>query len=168
VGPNIGEIEFVGPVAVRDVVYSIGWVRHSTATQGVAYKLGRESSGRISATKLWDRELSKERTYATPLVTDERIYLIFWGGELQVLSAANGDLLSRMDTSQSAKNGSPSPTLGGNRFVVGSEHGFVITYSDEDTPKVLGEQFLEPHRATPLLDGGRIYIRGFDHLYCIE
>jgi len=171
VGPTISAIEFIGPVADGDVVYVIGWVRAQddrTLTRGTAYKLRQEEGGKIGVTELWGRDLSAERTYASPLLADKRLYVLFWRGELQVLDAATGDLLSTTETRLDAKNGSPSPTLGGDRIVIGSERGSVNTFSHEDSPRVLGARNFESHRATPLLDGDRIYIRGFEHLYCVE
>jgi outer membrane protein assembly factor BamB len=171
VGPKISRIDFIGPVAVGEMVYAIGWVpEHSdgSSTRGTAYRLSNEVDGRISANRLWDRTLSKERLYASPLVADERIFLVYWTGEVQSLNAMNGKLLWRMNTRLSASNGSPSPTYGGGRIVVGSERGYFVTYSNDDPPKVLGEFILEEQRATPLLEDGRIYVRGFEYLYCIE
>lgn len=172
IGPNIGQIEYVGPVVVGDTVYSIGWTRledgKTTVTIGRAHKLFGEEGGRIGVRKLWERHLSKERTYASPLIKDGRIFVLYWQGKLEVLSTASGELLSTALDVPGAQNGSPSATEGNDRVVIAFEGGEVQTYSLADQPKLLDQAVIERQRATPLLDGKRIYLRGMKYLYCIE
>jgi outer membrane protein assembly factor BamB len=172
IGPNLGRIEFIGPVADGDRVYSIGWTRleegHQLMTIGRAYQLTKEAGGRIRAEKLWERELSDDRTYASPLVVDDRIYVVYWHGLMEVLNAKTGEVLSSQTGLPRAKNGSPSAVAGSQRILIAYEGGEVQTFTLEEAPKLLGQIVIEEQLATPLLDGGRIYIRGMQHLYRIE
>ena len=171
VGDRLAGIEFIGPVAKDDKVYMIGHTRYpdkSVATHAAAYQLTRLPSGRVASRQLWDRKLSKERTYASPAVSDKRIYVLYKNGDVEVLSPHTGEQISVMEGLPTARHGSPSIAMGGGKLLMTFEVGLFRTYTDADQPKPLGRALIEPHRATALLDGSRIYIRGFDHLYCIE
>ncbi len=171
IGPQLGRIDFVGPVAFGDKVYVIGANAargDDQVTWGQAYQLVREADGRIAASTIWEAKLHSERSYATPLVSGDRIWLIYVDGALDVLDATSGEQLSRIGTPMRAFTGSPSATMGSGRVILGSESGTVSAFEHADEPGLLGLMELEPHLSTPLLDGERIYVRGLDHLYCIE
>ena len=170
-GDPLASIEFIGPVAKGDKVYVIGHTRYpdnSVATHATGYQLSRLPNGRIESKQLWDRKLSKERTYASPAVSDERIYVLYKSGDVEVLSPRTGEQISVVEELPTARNGSPSVAMGGGKLLMTFEVGVFRTYTDADQPKPLGRGMIESHRATALLDGSRIYIRGFNHLYCIE
>ena len=172
VGPKIMGIEFVGPVVSGDTVYAVGWVRDEsgqTTTQGAAYRLSRTSGSQVDVKLLWRRALSTERSYATPLVANGKIYVLYWKNDgLEVIDAATGKQLSGRFSIPDAANGSPGAAQGGNRILLMFESGKSMTIDTSDTPNVLAEGFIEGGRSTPLLDGNRVYHRGFKHLYCFE
>ncbi len=170
-GPSLGQIDFVGPVTAGTTVWTIG--ADSTkmdieSTWGRAFELGVQADGGLTITKLWERQLNPRATWATPLAFDERVLVLYVSGELDVLHASTGQQLSRTDTTESASNGSPSPILGNDVVIIGYESGNLQAYSWAEEPRLLGEQRLEPHFATPLLEGDRIYVRGLEHLHCID
>ncbi len=171
VGDPLAAIEFIGPMASGDLVYVIGHTRYPNSTVGshaTAYKLQRNPDGRVASTMLWEKKLSKHRIYGAPLVTDERLYVLYNPGDVDVLNAKTGATISSFEGGPNARNGSPSIVLGGDRMLLSFEVGEVRTYSAGDEPKLLGRKVIEVHRSTALLDGARIYIRGLQHLYCIE
>jgi outer membrane protein assembly factor BamB len=171
VGDRLAAIEFIGPVTSGNKVFVIGHTRYpdkSLGTHATAYTLHRQSNGRISSTQLWERKLMTQRIYASPIVTDDRIYLLYSPGTVEVVNPQTGAQISTFDGLPTARNGSPSMVLGGSRLLISFEVGVFQTYSDGDHPKSLGRAVLEGHRSTALLDGSRIYVRGLQHLYCIE
>jgi len=170
-GDRLAAIEYIGPVASGNRVFVVGSTRQADqtiATHATAYTLQKSADGGITATEDWTRHLSKDRVYATPLVSNGRLYIIYLPGRLDVLNTDSGDALSTLNELPSSSNGSPSPTLGGDRLLISFEKGTILMFEDGDRPERIGMAFLENHRATPLLDGKRVYIRGFQHLYCIE
>jgi outer membrane protein assembly factor BamB len=167
--PKLAQLSFVGPVAVGNIVYVVGADENSSdpnQSRGRGYLLYREFDGRLSAAKLWERPFHGDRSYSTPLVANGRIVLIYKEGEVQVVDANTGEQISDFELEQFATVGSPSPTLGGNRVVISSEQGMVFTFSFGDRLERIGKTKLEPHLASPLMVGDRMYLRGFDHLYC--
>ena len=170
-GDPLAAIEFIGPVAADNRVYVIGHTRYPNKAPGAhatAYTLTTTPDGRISATKDWERALGKERIYATPLVTNKRLYVLYLRGELILLDPKTGETISSIGHLPRGANSSPSPVLGGNRLVMSFDDGFVQTYEDGNELQRIGRANLERHRATLLLDDNRIYMRGFQYLYCIE
>jgi len=171
VGDRLAAIEFIGPVAKGDKVYVIGHTRYpddSVATHATAYQLTSLPNGRVESHQLWDRKLSKQRTYASPAVSDERIYVLYKKGDVEVLNPRTGEQISVVDALPTARYGSPSIAMGGGKLLMTFEIGSIRTFTDADHPKPLGRGLIEPHRATVLLDGSRIYIRAFNNLYCFE
>jgi outer membrane protein assembly factor BamB len=162
---------YSSPVALGSRVFTIGTVGResaSRATQARAFQLERHDDDSVAASLLWERKLSKENTFATPLVTEARIYTIDMKGELEVLAPEDGRRLSRTPTRLFAIQGSPSPTAAGGRVYLGWDGGKLAAFSDADEPESLGTMATEPHLPTPLFVGSRIYIRGDESLICIE
>jgi outer membrane protein assembly factor BamB len=170
-GTPLGSLRYVGPVVRDDTVFVIGVHvvgDEEQGTRGLAYRLSEGADGRIEATELWRQQLSDERIYATPLVSSDRIWILTTDGELQVLDTRSGERLGRAQTSLEAVTGAPSPTLGGQILILGSERGPVQAWTRDDDPDKIGEASLEPQLSTPLLVGERIFVRGLDHLWCLE
>jgi len=171
IGDRLAAIEYIGPVASGNRVFVVGTTRTTDQTlvsHATAYTLETSSDGRIMATMNWEKSLSKDRVYATPMISKGRLYIIYLPGRLDILSTETGATLSTLADLPRSSNGSPSPTLGGDRILISFEKGTILMFEDGDRPQRIGTAFIENHRATPLLDGPRIYIRGFQHLYCIE
>jgi hypothetical protein len=170
-GPPIAQIEFVGPVAAGDVVYVIGTDTlrgGQTAAMGTAYRLHRQADGSVGWTELWERQVANTRNYATPLIVGDRLVVYYENGSLDVLEAGTGERRSRTRVAKLGETGTPSPLLAADKLILGSEEGVLRAYTFADDPQLLGELRLEPHLATPLLVGERVFVRGLDHLFCIE
>jgi len=170
-GDPLAAIEFIGPVASDNHVYVIGHTRHPNqppSAHATAYTLNASPDGRITATQEWERSLGKERIYATPLVTDERLYVLYLRGELNILNPKTGQTISKVGNLPKAAKASPSPVLGGDRLLLSFDTGPVKMFEDGDELQPIGHAELERHRSTLLLDSNRIYMRGFQYLYCIE
>ena len=171
IGDDIAALEFIGPVAVGDRVYVIGHTRYpdrTVASHATAYRLQRQPNGRIESTILWERKLGTDRIYASPLITDERIYLLYTPGYVEVVNPETGVQISTFDGMPTARNGSPSMVLGADKVLLTFEVGLYRTFTDADNPQSLGRFVLDEQRATPLLDDARIYVRSLQNLYCIE
>ena len=62
----------------------------------------------------------------------------------------------------------PSVTLGGSHIYIANESGTTVVLEPGRHYREVYRNELERHRSSPVFIGQRMYIRGMNHLYCIE
>ncbi|NCV62899.1 MAG: outer membrane protein assembly factor BamB [Betaproteobacteria bacterium] len=113
------------------------WNRAAVATQGLdgdaKLLVGTESNGvvrawtRTGGERVWDTDRLKYRELTAPLVTTKGVLIGDEGGWLYVLSASDGSLLNRVQTSSSGFASPPTPLANGG-FVVLTRNGQLLAY----------------------------------------
>jgi outer membrane assembly lipoprotein YfgL len=116
---------------------SILWTRSSVGSQGVdgdaKTLIGTESNGmvqawsRTSGDRLWDSDRLKYRELTGPLFTSKGIVIGDSGGWLYLLSAADGSLINRVQTSTDGFASTPTALTDGG-FVVLTRNGLLLAY----------------------------------------
>ena len=113
------------------------WNRASVGVQGMdgdaKLLVGTESNGvvrawtRAGGERAWDTERFKYRELTAPLVTPKGVILGDEGGGLYVLSATDGALLNRVQTSSYGFASAPTPLPNGG-FVILTRNGQLLAY----------------------------------------
>jgi len=116
---------------------SVLWTRSSVGSQGVdgdaKTLIGTESNGmvqawsRTSGDRLWDSDRLKYRELTGPLFTSKGIVIGDSGGWLYLLSAADGSLINRVQTSTDGFASTPTSLADGG-FVVLTRNGLLLAY----------------------------------------
>ena len=116
---------------------SVLWTRSSVGSQGVdgdaKTLIGTESNGmvqawsRTSGDRLWDSDRLKYRELTGPLFTSKGIVIGDSGGWLYLLSAADGSLINRVQTSSDGFASTPTALTDGG-FVVLTRNGLLLAY----------------------------------------
>jgi outer membrane assembly lipoprotein YfgL len=116
---------------------SVLWTRSSVGSQGVdgdaKTLIGTESNGmvqawsRTSGDRLWDSDRLKYRELTGPLFTSKGIVIGDSGGWLYLLSAADGSLMNRVQTSSDGFASTPTALADGG-FVVLTRSGLLLAY----------------------------------------
>jgi len=116
---------------------SVLWTRSSVGSQGVdgdaKTLIGTESNGmvqawsRTSGDRLWDSDRLKYRELTGPLFTSKGIVIGDSGGWLYLLSAADGILINRVQTSTDGFASTPTALADGG-FVVLTRNGLLLAY----------------------------------------
>jgi len=116
---------------------SVLWTRSSVGSQGVdgdaKTLIGTESNGmvqawsRSSGDRLWDSDRLKYRELTGPLFTNKGIVIGDSGGWLYLLSAADGSLINRVQTSTDGFASTPTALADGG-FVVLTRNGLLLAY----------------------------------------
>lgn len=152
------------PLAANGMVYvSAGNPEKRT----LALKLG--GSGNISATGLaWKYE--KGTAYvASNILYDGLLYLIADKGILSCLDARTGEVKYDSGRPPVAGRFSSSPVAFEDKILITSEDGDTVVVKAGPKYEVLRTNSLgEGVFASPAIAGGRIYIRGLQHLYAIR
>jgi outer membrane assembly lipoprotein YfgL len=116
---------------------SVLWTRASVGSQGVdgdaKTLIGTESNGMVQAwsrtngDRLWDSDRLKYRELTGPLLTSKGIVIGDSGGWLYLLSAADGSLINRVQTSADGFASTPTALADGG-FVVLTRNGLLLAY----------------------------------------
>jgi outer membrane protein assembly factor BamB len=102
----------------------------------------------------------------SPLLYNDRLYVIREGGLLSCFEAATGKLLNRQRLAGSG-NYYASPIAADGRIYLISEKGAVTVLTDDAEPKVLSRSALDERcRATPAISDRQIYVRTENNLFC--
>lgn len=116
---------------------SIVWTRSSVGSQGLdgndKILIGTESNGMVQAwsrttgDRIWDTDRLKYRELTAPLFTDKGIVIGDSGGWLYLMSAVDGSLTNRLQTSSDGFASTPTALADGG-FVVLTRNGLLQAY----------------------------------------
>lgn len=117
---------------------------------------------------LWEVTPKENRYYASPVIADGLIYAIAQHNELTCLDAATGATVYErtLDLGKGAIFG--SLVLAGEYLMITHENGTSIVFRPgREYVEVAKNQISDMIRSTPVFDGDRMYVRGYENLYCI-
>ena len=160
---EVGSLAYATPLVDGDRVYFI-------ENNAVAIRLPASAAEPFDVDRLWTARIQGSRHYASALLHEGLLYAASREERFAVLDAETGEVLdqSRLRLGgRSADSVYPSVTLAGPHVLVSSESGQTLVFAPGREPEQLAHNTLEGFRASPVLDGDRMYIRGFEHLYCI-
>ena len=105
---------------------------------------------------------------ATPALDQGILWMVKDGGIVTKLDAATGNLLQE-ERVPAVGNYFASPVIGDGKVYFASESGTVsVVAAERDWRVISSREFHEKIYATPVLDGGRLYLRTEETLYCFE
>lgn len=159
---DLASLDYCSPVVSAGVVYFI-------EDQSVAYKLPDSLNG--NPQELWFERIKQDRHYASPLIHDGLIYTVSRGEFLTVLETKTGKTVYTQQLDLGGTNSNsvyPSVTLGGSHIYIANESGTTVVLEPGRHYREVYRNELERHRSSPVFIGQRMYIRGMNHLYCIE
>lgn len=158
---NVGSMPWTSPLFHKGKIY--------IADQGeaTAYAFATADDGSIEARQCWTTPVPKDRYYASPVVKDDLLYAITRKCQLVVLNADTGELVheEKLNLGGTAY---PSICSAGPYIFISSDSGKTLVAEPGIPLKKIGTNSLENVRSTPIFASNRIYIRGLEHLYCIE
>lgn len=131
----------------------------------IAVELNESTKGDVTETHVaWDRPKGNSRL-AAPLLLNDRVYMITDTGVANCVDANTGEEIwkGRVGGTHVA-----SPITANGYIYFCSEEGDVTVIKAGDTFKVVAKNHLKDGmRASPAAADGRLYLRTFEHLYCI-
>jgi len=125
-------------------------------------------TGDITRTGLvWNVTKPLPSNLTSPLVTDERLYVVKAGGISACLNRKDGELQFRERIGNFGDHYA-SPVAAAGKIYIAGRNGFVMVLEDSSELKVLAKNDMEGEIvATPAIADHRLYIRTRDTLYCI-
>jgi outer membrane protein assembly factor BamB len=137
----------------------------AAVNSALALQLG--GTGDLTSQVLW-RQYRGIPQLPSPLIVDGTYYLLAdAGGLLTTLSATTGERTGRTRLELAGDNYFTSPVAGGGHVYLLSESGVLtVLAAGESLEPVHTAEFEQPCYATPTLDGGQIWLRTMERLYC--
>ena len=131
----------------------------------VAIRLDETTTGDVTRThEVWNRDNGNSRM-ASPLVNDRHVFMLTDGGVALCVDAATGKRINRIRLGGTFIS---SPITANGFIYACSDDGKVTVFRADGTMEVVARsQLSEGIRASPAASGSRLYLRTFEHLYCI-
>lgn len=169
-GSDLGDIWFVGPAVRGDQVLFIeGRSDQANASDKAPYRahtLG--AAGGFTHQPLWTGALAARTAfYSGPVFHDDRWYTVTSGGQLFVIDGMTGAQRQERQLDLHGKVYG-TPTVAGDHLYITTDAGEVLVLDLSSQLKTVFSTELEATRATPIFVDSRIYVRGFQHLWCVD
>lgn len=162
-GPGVESNPIPSPVAGHDLVFLTAGSENKRA---IAVRLG--GSGDLANTPNIIWRYDKGTAYVpSPILYGDYLYLMTDAGALTCLEAKTGKVMYQARLPVPAQF-TASPIAFEGKILIISEDGDGFILRAGPVPEVLSVNSLsEPVYASPAISGGRIFLRGAKHLYCI-
>lgn len=105
----------------------------------------------------------------TPTVSENRLYVVGDRGDLSCLNVATGETIWQQELPKSRIPYSSSPIVAGGHVFITREDATTFVIQDSETYKLVATNSVPGKTvATPVLARGSVFLRTYDHLYCIR
>lgn len=147
------------------------WERHAAVfrqAQNAMLAIKPSGRGEIPNTAVMWKHGRGVPYVATPVLDHGILWMVKDGGIVTKLDAATGHLLQE-ERVPAVGNYFASPVAGDGKVYFASEPGAVsIVAAEQDWRVISSREFHEKIYATPVLEGGRLYLRTEEALYCFQ
>jgi len=159
VASGIGSLKFATPVVQDGHIYFI-------EKRATAVKIPKKLDGTFDT--VWTSRIQGSRHYASPVIHDGLIYAISREEKFAILNAESGEVIQekQLDLGSGSNSAYPSVTLAGDKVFVSVESGTTVVLELGNSYKEIARNKIEGFRGSPVFVGDRLFLRGFDYLYC--
>ena len=155
-----------GPFVEDGVLYYID--NQGKEAISKAYRLPETLEEPFEPELLWEAEPNKDRYYASPVIEDGLIYAVTRYNVLSCIDAATGEIVYEQTLDLGKGDIFASVVRAGDYLIVTHENGTSIVFEPgREYVEVAKNQISDMVRSTPVFDGDRMYVRGYENLYCI-
>lgn len=156
-----GDLVYSSPIVVGDICF----ITCGFGGPSFAFKLG--GTGDITASRLWRKE-SNPQCIGSGVAHDGKVYMAYAGpGLLKCVDPSTGEEMW-VERGQAGNHWGSIVSAGGRLYVTGQSGGTIVF---KPTPagfeSVALNQLGESSNSTPAISDGQIFLRTFEHLYCI-
>jgi len=164
-----GNVHFVSPITNGRRVFFVGATTDPDFQERTAVAIDLKGTpDALSPRVAWRTALSKEKTYATPLLHEGLIYTVGIRGSLVVVEARTGKVIYDRVAPLGTGDVMPSPVTAGGEVVLMGSTGELVVIRAGRSYEVLFQSKLGESRSTPTLVGKRMYVRDLDRLWAIS
>jgi outer membrane protein assembly factor BamB len=168
-GQRLWTVSGPGPLAYATPLFNDDLIVAMSGYHGPALAVRLGGQGDVTAThRLWVDTAKNPQRVGTGVLVNQHIYILNEPGIAWCLEADTGEILwkQRLGSGQSWS----SAVHAEGRLYLGNTGGSTFVLEpNPDKCQVLAENHLnEPTRASPALSNGQIFLRTYQHLYCLD
>lgn len=174
---EIGKLEYAAPVVQDGVVYFIQkkaqavelpTAMPASTPEGWLGRLSRIVADSFPTPVRWTTRIRGSRHYASSVIHEGLVYAISREEMFAVIDANTGEVVyqKRLNLGGGSNSAYPSVTLAGDKLFVGSETGTTLVLALGRTYREVARNAIEGYRSSPVFADDRMYLRGFEYLYC--
>lgn len=160
---GLSKLLYTSPLISGDIVVSMA------GYNGPAFAVRAEGTGDLTdSQRLWLHEKGNPQRVGSGVVVGEHLYILNEPGIAWCLHVPTGEIKwkERLD---GASSWSSMTAVDGHLQITTMKGATILFEADPASCKVIGTNELgETTRATPAYSNGQIFIRTYQHLYCIE
>lgn len=154
------DVAHATPIVDGDVVYAV-------SKNSRAVRLPDDLSEPVEVDTLWEEDGPRTRSFASPLLHDGLLYNMDERGILEVFDAKVGSLVYQERIPFRGGRAYSSVTLAGKLLFAGNDKGEMLVFRPGRTFEQVAINSLEGFSGAPVFVGRRMYVRGYEHLYCV-
>ncbi len=133
-----------------------------------AYRMPESVDDPFEPELLWEAVPEENRYYASPVIHEGLIYAIHRHNVLTCLDAETGEIVYEETLNLGRGDVFASVVLAGEYLIVTHENGTSIVFEPgREFTEIATNHLGDMVRSTPIFDGDRMYVRGYENLYCI-
>jgi outer membrane protein assembly factor BamB len=155
---GLASLTFCAPVVHDGTAYFI-------QNGGKAIDLPATADGDYAAK--WTVAIRDDRYYASPVVHEGLIYTMNRNNHFSVIDAATGEVVYETALPLGAGDAYPSITMAGGHLYASNSNGKTVVFKPGREFEEVATCDLERFQCSPVFAGKRMYVRGWEHMYCI-
>ncbi len=157
---SLAKLTYCAPLLHDDVVY---FIEHG----GKAVRLPGSMEAPFTPEVLWQTQPKKDRYYASPVYHEGLLYAVTQAGIFSAIDAETGQVVYEQNLTLGKGTVYPSVTYAGGLVFVSSDNGNTVVIQPGREYVDVGRNSLGPFRGSPVFVGDRMYVRGFENIYCV-
>ncbi len=161
---QVSRLTYCSPIVHQDVVY---FIEHEKDVAR-AIKLPTSVEEPFEPEVLWQSKPKKDRYYASPIYHDGLLYAVTRAGIFSVIDPETGEVIYEKNLTLGKGTVYPSVTYAGGLLFVSNDSGNTAIIEPGRQYSEVARNSLEHFRGCPVFIADRMYIHGFENLYCIS
>ncbi len=160
---GLGKLAYASPVIWRDLVVS------PSGFHGPMLAVKATGKGDVTDTHVaWRHDDRQPQRIGSPIVVDDKLYIINENGVAETFDLATGEPTGASTSRVCSQTWSSPIVAGGNLLITSLRGELNIVRADPSLEIVARHRLNERVASSPAVSGSEIFVRGYEHLYCIN
>jgi outer membrane protein assembly factor BamB len=160
---GLGKLAYSSPVVCDEMVIA------ASGFHGPVLAVRATGKGDVTETHVaWKLDQRQPQRIGSPVVVDDELFMINENGVAEIFDAKTGRKMPESSARVCGQTWS-SPVIAGNTLLIPSLRGELSVLATDKRFDLLARyRFSERVASSPAISAGDVFIRGFQHLFCIR
>ena len=159
---GFGKLAYSSPVVSDDIVIS------ASGFHGPAIAVRATGRGDVTDSHVvWELDERQPQRIGSPLVVDDQLFIVNDNGVAEIFDAKTGRQLAK--SARVCGQTWSSPVIAGSNLIIPSLRGELSVLAADKSFELLARyRFSERVTSSPAVSNGDVFVRGFEHLFCLH